>query len=61
MQAQLVEITGNSPDGDYKQGESGHLVAFCRGGDDRPYGVVLKESGAYVMVSLHSIVAIRPR
>jgi hypothetical protein len=49
-----VEITGNSQYGDFKQGETGEIVGFCRGADDCPY-VVVNVDNRYVMVHLHAI------
>ena len=50
-----VVFLHDSPYGDYKRGEYGFLVGFCRGGDDVPYGIVRKANGMYVMATLASI------
>lgn len=53
-----VRFIYNSPNKDYKMGEEGYLVGFCRGGNDVPFAVVRKDDGHYVLSYLHAIVYI---
>jgi len=41
---------------DSKIGDTGELVGFCRGADERPYAVVVNDKNSlFDMVPLHSI------
>lgn len=33
----------------------GELAGFCRGGDDRPYAVVIHPNGSFFMVPIHCV------
>ena len=49
-----IKITGNSPYGDYRVGDTGVIDGYCRGGDDTPYAVVIIGK-RFVLVALTAL------
>lgn len=48
--------TADNQYGFWKEPFFGELAGFCRGGDDRPYAIVIhSDTGEFHMVSLHLI------
>jgi len=54
MAPKAVRLTGSSPYDEWKAGDVGLVHGYVRGGDDRPYAVVIVGK-SFVMVPLNQL------
>ena len=51
----VVFIVNSQYEGEYNVGDRGYVDGYCRGGDDIPYAVVVKDDGHFVLATISSI------